>query len=117
MVKESIKNVHEILSYDEESGILTWKVYQGQAKAGKIAGTPTSDGYLKVGINGTAYLAHRLIWFIKKGYFPEGLVEHRDRIRVNNAWNNLREATQQCNRRNSGNPSNNTSGVIRCSIC
>ena len=62
-------------------------------------------------IDGRPHKAHRLAWLYVYGYLPEGRLDHIDRIKDNNRIANLREAGQQCNRRNTGNPNNNTSGV------
>jgi hypothetical protein len=46
------------------------------------------------------------------GDWPADLVDHRDRNKANNAWLNLREATNAENCRNIGKPKRNTSGVL-----
>jgi len=45
------------------------------------------------------------------GEWPAFQVDHEDRIRTNNKWNNLRRATDSQNRANSRLYSSNTSGV------
>lgn len=45
------------------------------------------------------------------GYMPENGLDHRDRNPRNNRIDNLREATQSCNMRNTNLQRNNTSGV------
>lgn len=55
--------------------------------------------------------AHRLAWLYIHGYFPEYGIDHKDRVTYHNWIDNLREATQQCNMRNTANSKNNTSGI------
>jgi hypothetical protein len=45
------------------------------------------------------------------GYWPENVIDHKDRVRHHNWIKNLREVSNQCNQRNRGNSKNNTSGV------
>ena len=46
-----------------------------------------------------------------KGYFPEHGIDHKDRIKTNNKWSNLKEKTTSCNVRNQSAPHTNKSGV------
>jgi len=78
---------------------------------GSKAGGKTSAGYTVIKIKGRIYMGHRLIWLYHNGYWPENDIDHIDRDKSNNRIENLREVTEQCNARNSGNPINNTSGV------
>lgn len=57
------------------------------------------------------YYAHRLAWFYYYGYWPENKIDHRDQIKHHNWILNLREASDQCNQRNTGNRKDNKSGV------
>lgn len=105
------KKLKELLHYDSETGIFTWIITNtNYVKAGDVAGTE-SHGYIVIAIEGETYKAHRLAWLYVHGYFPENLLDHKDRIRHHNWINNLREASNQCNQRNTGNRVDNKSGV------
>ncbi len=92
------------LDYDPDTGIFT--------RDGKIAGYRDKDsGYITIGIDNTQYSAHRLAWFFYYGYWPENQIDHKDQIKHHNWISNLREATDQCQRRNSGNRIDNKTGV------
>jgi hypothetical protein len=99
------------LFYYREDGCLVWKARKGTAAAGDIAGCRKPRGYVHIKVDGSFYLAHRLIWMWHQGYFPEHDIDHIDRNPLNNQIRNLREASRTCNMRNTTNRSTNSSGV------
>jgi hypothetical protein len=104
------KRLKEVLKYYPGSGIFTWRT-TGSGRKRKIAGCKDSYGYIIIRIDGKNYKAHRLAWLYVHGYFPENQIDHIDKNPSNNKINNLREVSNQCNLRNTGNPITNTSGV------
>jgi len=111
MSKLTQKELKELLHYNPKTGIFTWKTTRGRfATVGVKAGSKIHR-YIRIKIKYISYRAHRLAFLYMKGYIPEYGVDHKDRIRHHNWWNNLRETTQQCNIRNTGNYKTNTSGV------
>jgi len=93
-------------------GYLVWKVSRGNSvEIGDIAGTQNKTQYSEVGVDGRSYLSHRVIWLWHHGYMPEGDLDHINRIKSDNRIENLREASRQCNSRNTGNYKTNKSGV------
>lgn len=108
--------VADVLSYDRESGILTWKASPGRRPqwnacwAGKPAGSLMDDGYIRVSIRGQLYGAHRVCWLLETGAWPVGNLNHRDTVRSNNRFDNLRPATRAQNCQNTGISKANTSG-------
>lgn len=106
------KRVRELLDYDPETGLLTWKVNRrGSAKAGDAIKSVDWYGYVRLAIDSRTYPAHRVIWLWYYGYLPENQVDHINRVRADNRLCNLREVSRSCNRRNSCVPRSNTSGV------
>ena len=102
----------KVLDYDPETGVFMWIVSRKGVNAGGVAGIIVKDsGYRKIGIDGYKYRASRLAWLYMEGYFPEYTIDHINRIRHDDRWENLRHASQQCNVRNSNMMSNNTSGI------
>lgn len=82
------KTARSRLSYDSDTGILRWRKSTGRA-AGSIAGTLHNNGTIKVQLCGRCYLAHRLIWFIHFGQWPDGDVVHLNHNRIDNRLVNL----------------------------
>lgn len=87
----------ELLTYEETTGILYWKV------SGKIASIETlSKGYATVYYDSKEYQAHQVIWFIKTGVWPApNTIDHKDTNGYNNRWANLRECNNSLNAANS----------------
>jgi hypothetical protein len=98
----------QLLAYDPVSGHLTWLRERegrgnGRAKVGERAGSAHGQsGYRNIQINGRAYREHVLIWFLVTGKWPRRQVDHRNNIRDQNHWANLRLATQGHNLANIG---------------
>ena len=79
--------------YNKDTGELRWKT--GRCK-GKEAGFINYQGYRKVRLKGTDLSTHRIIWVLMTGDNIDGLtIDHKDRNRSNNCWNNLRLATRE----------------------
>ena len=100
-----------LFDYDKETGNLIWKAPNtNNQKIGDIAGSLTPKvGYIRVGINGKKYYAHRLIFLYHKGYLPK-TIDHINCDKVDNRIENLRAVTDSQNQHNRKLNSNNTSG-------
>jgi hypothetical protein len=107
----SQERLNELLSYDQSSGILCWRVTRNTAKAGTIISRKVAAGHIGVNIDGRPYLAHRIIWKMMTGRDPYEGIDHADGVMTNNKWANLREATHSQNMSNTKTPVTNTSGV------
>ena len=89
LTQQSLK---EILHYDEDTGWFTWLTDRGgTAKAGTRAGSLKPDGYRVIRIGEKKHLEHRLAFLYKTGSWPKKLVDHKNRIRDDNRWLNLRD--------------------------
>ena len=85
--------VKEFFNYDPKEGILRWKIKRKRGYPGKPAGSLQHTGYIQAWVDGHPYQAHRLIWFWMTGKWPRYILDHKDRNKSNNRWDNLREAT------------------------
>jgi hypothetical protein len=82
-----------VLHYDPETGEFIWLVTNGRKR--REAGSIDPDGYRRITVNGRAYQASRLAWLYMTGDWPRETVDHKNRIPLDNRWENLREATRQ----------------------
>ena len=102
----------ELLHYDPETGIFTFRINRNRFKAGELAGYINDQGYLKLAVDGKEYRASRLAFLYMEGYTPEYEVDHINRDRNDDRWCNLRHVSRQCNARNIGIRSDNKSGIM-----
>jgi len=105
------KHLKEILDYDKETGLFTWKVKKSKKiKAGKIAGTLNNRGYTVITIDEKKYSAHRLAFLYEYMRFPEE-IDHINHDKLDNRICNLKEVSHKENLKNQPMRKNNTSGV------
>lgn len=102
--------LHQVYNYDSITGNLVYKRDFSRRYVGSDPTTIATNGYLVLTMDKT-YLAHRIIWLMQTGVFPE-FVDHENHIRSDNRWGNLRLITRQGNAQNKSTNSNNTSGYL-----
>lgn len=115
--------VRELLDYDPETGVLTWRERDRKwfktdrawkswntRYAWETAGCLTAHGYVSLAVFGKFYMAHRLAYLWMTGAWPEE-VDHENHNRADNRWANLRSVTRASNLRNKTRYRVNTSGV------
>lgn len=93
------------LQYNPITGELNWN-YGSRRRQGCLK----PSGYIRVTLQGRTYFQHRLAWAIYYNKWPQGVIDHKDRVRSNNAICNLRDTTQHQNSLNQGDNCKNTSG-------
>lgn len=109
-----LARLYEVLDYNPMSGVFTWKISPGNGiNAGDIAGSLETNGYIRIGIDGERYLAHRLAWFYYYHKWPVGQIDHKFGNKTDNRIAFLREATPSMNQQNVTKPSSNsTTGYL-----
>ena len=108
----TVEEVRRHLDYDPETGRLSWKEPTASwCRAGDEAGGINAEkGYRMVTIKGHIHSAGRLIWLWVTGAWPAGEVDHKNRVRHDNRWSNLRDASKGQNQANSSLRKDSTTG-------
>lgn len=107
-----ISVLHDLFYYNSENGEIRWKKDSSKThkNAGKIVGSLHKGGYLRMQIGRVSFFAHRVAWAMHYGSWPNGIVDHKNRIPNDNRIENLRIASRAENYVNSGMRDSNTSG-------
>jgi hypothetical protein len=104
--------LHEVLSYDPETGEFHWLVKPSARVAeGSLAGNIGVKGYRYIGYKRKSYQAHRLAWLYVYGKFPAGDLDFKNCDTLDIRIENLREATKSQNAANSGARANKLKGA------
>jgi hypothetical protein len=103
----------ELLEYTPENGLLVWKkTNSNAAKKGTIAGyLSKTDNRVSVRIDSKLYKAHRVIFLIVTGEWPEE-IDHINGDSSDNRWDNLRSVTHRENMKNRKVCSNSKTGIM-----
>ena len=129
--------LRQLLRYEPDTGKLFWKERgpewfsdgkilarvrsaQWNTKyAGREALTGRHNGYCAGVIRqfGWKLYAHRVVWAIYYGTWPENQIDHVNGVRSDNRIENLRDASSSENSRNMARGARNKSGVVGVSKC
>lgn len=113
------EQLREIVLYDPNTGIFTWRISRGyrgiKGKPGGRAGSYNHTlGYRVIGIDKKTYYEHRLAVLYMTGEWPAETVDHvKNGDGFNNASVNLRPATRAQNRANTIFKKSGTSSKMR----
>lgn len=106
----------ELLHYDTETGLFTWLVATNNRRhVGENAGHLNCFGYVQIKVDRVLYRAHRLAWVWMTGNWPQlEQIDHRNGIRDDNRWSNLREVSRTYNNQNrrGANADNQSAGLL-----
>ncbi len=122
MTKANRKN-EELLTQDELKRLFKYDPLTGEfvrlvragsrGKVGSVAGNVNKvTGYTVIQIAGKAYRAHRLAWLYMVGKWPRNHIDHKNGVRSDNRFSNLRDVTSSENQKNQRRRSDNTSGFV-----
>lgn len=101
----------ELLNYNPDTGVFTYRVQKGSKLPGEVAGWENTDKYIRIDVDNKRYSAHRLAWLYMTGKHPEIILDHINGIRGDNRWCNLRECNYNENAFHSKMKSNNKLGI------
>ncbi|TES59157.1 HNH endonuclease [Pseudomonas syringae group genomosp. 3] len=111
------ERLKQVLRYSPIVGVFEWRIAGRKIRPGYLAGAVVGTGYVRITIDRVPYPGHQLAWLYMTGEWPEEQIDHRDGDRSNNAFKNLRLATEAQNSWNSKKKKNNTSGVKGVFFC
>ena len=93
----TLEEIYKRFTYDPITGALVSTKTKRPIKA------KNSKGYLIVTVDFKSYMAHRIIWKMETGEDPgDKLIDHKNRTRDDNSWNNLRLIDNSGNNFNNG---------------
>jgi hypothetical protein len=108
------KRLQEVLDYNPETGIFTWKAptkQQWNQKIGAEAGSYDQKGYRKIMVDRVRVTSHVLAWMYVYGVWPSAHVDHINMVKDDNRIANLREANDSQNKANCPAYKNNPTGL------
>jgi hypothetical protein len=82
----------ELMTYDADTGVFT-RIRSVNRAGRRVSDKLNRHGYLHFCIDYKMYLQHRVAWLYVYGEFPEGHLDHINRIKTDNRICNLRVVT------------------------
>lgn len=102
LAKLTQARLKQLLHYDSITGLFTHIEVRRNNNLNKPVGSINSKGYTVIKLEGMSYSGHRLAWLYMTGQWPKDEVDHKDTVKHNNIWENLREANRYQNMQNRG---------------
>lgn len=96
------EKLRDLVDYDPDTGRFTWRASRPACRAGDECGRISRTGYREIGVCGRLHRANRLAVLYMTGQWPDGVVDHINRVKSDDRWCNLRVATHQQNCWNQG---------------
>lgn len=88
--------LHELFSYDPETGLVCLKVASRKNPAGYVFGRSDPADYIRLRFEGSSVSAARAIWVMQTGEQPI-VIDHVNGVPRDNRWKNLRSVSVQEN--------------------
>lgn len=111
----TVERLRELFNYDPERGyFIRIKKSTERGDGPSLTGLPENSrnpkGYIHINIDDRKYSAHRLAFLYMTGKNSEFEIDHKNTIRHDNRWDNLRQCTRSQNMQNMTMRSSNKSG-------
>ena len=112
----TVDELKEALWLNQEEGRFYWNKKSKGVSIGSQAGSFDAYGYGQIRINRCIYKEHRLVWLYLTGKFPDDQIDHKNHLRRDNRFENLRSVNDIENNKNRSMQKNNTSGFVGVSF-
>lgn len=99
---ERLTRLHALIAYDPTTGIFTALTSHSRRKVGSPLGEINPAGRKRICFEGRRQYSNRLAWFYMTGEWPTQDVDHKNRDKGDDRWENLRLATRSQNNANCG---------------
>lgn len=110
--RTTAERVRELFTYNPDTGVFTNRLRRSaNALPGSVAGGINKAGYWTISVDNRRYLAHRLAWLYVTGNWPDKIIDHKNGDKIDNRFDNLREACHSENGCNKGPRRDNKSGI------
>ena len=94
------KRVKELLTYNQYTGVFRWRVKKPNTNVGMVAGCSRYDGRRLISLDGKLYLSSRLAWLYMTGKWPANQIDHKNCVRNDDKFSNLRDVDGFTNQQN-----------------
>lgn len=99
--EEAVKAIHEYTEYIPEAGLFVCRKHTSKRSRGELLGRLDGKGYLRFCVGGVEDKSHRWAYLYMVGIIPDGMdIDHINRSRLDNRWENLKLATRSENNSN-----------------
>jgi hypothetical protein len=98
---EILFDMKKHLKYDPKTGVIKYATKRGPKEPGDICGR-VYKGYVRIQYSNKWFQGHRVAWALYHGVWPQGTVDHKNRINHDNRISNLRDVPQWVNNHNKG---------------
>jgi hypothetical protein len=90
----TVERMHELFNYDPLTGYFFQKI-SGRKNfvPGSKVGYLNPNGYVYLSVDGMNVAGHRAAWAMTHGEWPVNTVDHRNLVKSDNRFDNLRQAT------------------------
>ena len=100
-----LNKIHENLSYNCKTGVVSWIYQNNKIKPGTEAGRIDKRGYRTIEFRNNrkydrAISCHHIAWYLYYGSWPKQQIDHKNGIRNDNRINNLRLCDRLGNAKN-----------------
>jgi hypothetical protein len=92
-------DIRDYIKYNPTEGSFTWIKWNGSPRCiiGKPAGYRNNLGYRIIKFNRQVYKGSHVAFFCMTGKWPQQFMDHINRDKTDDRWENLREATKSQN--------------------